>query len=58
LHRGLVDPVGKADRGDTDIEEGSAREQRFGAAVERLRMQHGVAGAHEGQQRRRDRRHA
>jgi hypothetical protein len=45
-HRLLVDSVRKPDRRDTHVEEG-LREQRFGAAIKRLRMQYGVARAHE-----------
>ncbi len=57
LHRSLVDAVGETDGGNAEVEEG-LRQQRFGAAVERLRMQNRVAGPDEGEQRGGDRRHA
>ena len=56
-HRVLADAIGETDGVDAEIEEG-LRQQRFGAAIERLRMQDGIARPHEGEQRRGDRRHA
>ena len=50
-------PSAKPDRADAEVDE-RARQQRLGAAIERLRMQDDVAGPGEGEQRRGDRRHA
>ena len=56
-HRRFTYPIREARSADAEIEEGSGQ-QRFGAAIERLRMQDGIAGAGESQKRRGDRRHA
>lgn len=56
-HRRFVDAIGKADGGDSEIEEGAGK-QRLGAAIERLAVQDRVTRLDEGEQRRGDRRHA
>jgi hypothetical protein len=56
LDRGLVDAVGKAHRADREAGQ-RFRQQRFGAAIERLRMQDHVARPNERENRGRNRRH-
>jgi hypothetical protein len=55
--RGFVDAVGKTHRSDRETRQ-RLQKQRLGAAVERLRVQNDVAGADEGEDRGRNRRHA
>ena len=56
LDSGFVDAVGKAHRADREAGK-RFRKQRFGAAIEWLRMQDHVARPYEGENRGRDRRH-
>ena len=53
----FVHTIGKPDRSNAHVEE-RLGEQRFGAAIERLRMQDRIARTDEGEQGRGDRRHA
>ena len=54
---GLVDAVGKAHRARYEKPDSVLRQQRFGAAIERLRMQDHVTRPYEGENRGRNRRH-